>query len=104
LGADKWRVLVRVVLPSIRPGIIAGTVLVFIPALGSFLAPELLGGGKTIMIANAIATQFGASRNWPFGAALSVMVLVITMVALLLFIAISRRVTRDRAGNLESLL
>ncbi len=104
LGAEKWRVLFRVVLPSIRPGIIAGTVLVFIPALGSFLAPELLGGGKTIMIANAIATQFGASRNWPFGAALSVMVLVITMVALLLFIAISRRVTRDKAGNLESLL
>jgi spermidine/putrescine transport system permease protein len=104
LGAEKWRVLFRVVLPSIRPGIIAGTVLVFIPALGSFLAPELLGGGKTIMIANAIAAQFGASRNWPFGAALSVMVLVITMVALLVFVAISRRVNRAKSANMEALL
>jgi spermidine/putrescine transport system permease protein len=104
LGAEKWRVLFRVVLPSIRPGIIAGIVLVFIPALGSFLAPELLGGGKTVMIANVIAAQFGASRNWPFGAALSVMVLVITMVSLLVFVAVSRRVTRSRVGNLENLL
>jgi spermidine/putrescine transport system permease protein len=104
LGAEKWRVLSRVVLPSIRPGIIAGIVLVFIPALGSFLAPELLGGGKTVMIANVIAAQFGASRNWPFGAALSVMVLVITMVSLLVFVSVSRRVNRQRVGNLENLL
>jgi spermidine/putrescine transport system permease protein len=104
LGAEKWRVLRHVVLPSIRPGIIAGVVLVFIPALGSFLAPELLGGGKTVMIANVIAAQFGASRNWPFGAALSVMVLVITMVSLLVFVAVSRRVNRQKSGNLENLL
>jgi spermidine/putrescine transport system permease protein len=104
LGAEKWRVLFRVVIPSIRPGIIAGFVLVFIPALGSFLAPELLGGGKTVMIANVIAAQFGASRNWPFGAALSVMVLVITMVSLLVFVAISRRFTKSKVGNLENLL
>jgi spermidine/putrescine transport system permease protein len=104
LGAAKWRVLWRVVLPSIRPGIIAGSVLVFIPALGSFLAPELLGGGKTTMIANVIAVQFGASRNWPFGASLSVMVLVITMVSLLIFVLVSRRLTRSRANGLDTLL
>jgi spermidine/putrescine transport system permease protein len=104
LGAEKWRVFTRVVVPSIRPGIIAGTVLVFIPALGSFLAPELLGGGKTTMIANVIAAQFGASRNWPFGASLSVMVLVITMVSLIVFVLVSRRMNRSRANGLDSLL
>lgn len=94
LGAAKWTVLRRIVLPAIRPGIIAGLVLVFIPALGSFLAPELLGGGKTSMIANVIAAQFGASRNWPFGAALSVMVLVITLLVLLVFAVLARRMSR----------
>lgn len=97
LGAAKWTVLRRVVLPAVRPGIIAGMVLVFIPALGSFLAPELLGGGKTSMIANVIAAQFGASRNWPFGAALSVMVLVITLLVLLGFALVARRMNRVTA-------
>jgi spermidine/putrescine transport system permease protein len=94
LGANRWTVLMRIVLPSIRPGIIAGMLLVFIPALGSFLAPELLGGGKTSMIANVIAAQFGASRNWPFGAALSVLLLVITMLILVVFAAVARRASR----------
>jgi len=105
LGAGKWTVLRRVVLPAVRPGIIAGMLLVFIPALGSFLAPELLGGGKTSMIANVIAAQFGASRNWPFGAALSVMVLIITLVILLLFALAARRVSRSSGGSaIEGLL
>lgn len=105
LGAGKWTVLRRVVLPAVRPGVIAGMLLVFIPALGSFLAPELLGGGKTSMIANVIAAQFGASRNWPFGAALSVMVLIITLVILLLFALAARRVSRSSGGSaIEGLL
>ena len=105
LGATKGRVLRRIVLPAVRPGIIAGLILVFIPALGSFLAPELLGGGKTLMIANVIAAQFGASRNWPFGAALSVMVLVLVMLALVIFAVVARR-SSPRGGqqSLESLL
>ena len=105
LGATKGRVLLRIVLPAVRPGIIAGLILVFIPALGSFLAPELLGGGKTSMIANVIAAQFGASRNWPFGAALSVMVLVLVMLALLAFVVVARRSSRRGSQqSLESLL
>jgi spermidine/putrescine transport system permease protein len=91
LGANRWTVLLRIVLPSIRPGVIAGTLLVFVPALGSYLAPELLGGGKTSMIANVIAAQFGASRNWPFGAALSVLLLVITMLVLVGFAIVAKR-------------
>ncbi len=105
LGAAKLTVLRRIVLPAVRPGVIAGFILVFIPALGSYLAPELLGGGKTSMIANVIAAQFGASRNWPFGAALSVMVLVIVMLALVIFAVIARRTSRRGSGqSLESLL
>lgn len=105
LGANRWTVLRRIVLPSIRPGIVAGSLLVFIPALGSFLAPELLGGGKTSMIANVIAAQFGASRNWPFGAALSVLLLVITMLVLVVFAVIARRGSRSQPGSAwESLL
>lgn len=105
LGAGRWTVLRRVVLPAVRPGIIAGTVLVFIPALGSFLAPELLGGGKSLMIANVIAAQFGASRNWPFGAALSVLLLVIVLLVLLGFALVARRMRRSGAqADLGSLL
>jgi len=101
LGATRLTVLWRIVMPAIRPGVIAGLILVFIPALGSYLAPELLGGGKTSMIANVIAAQFGASRNWPLGAALSVMVLVITMLVLVAFAVVTRRSSRN--GNRQQL-
>jgi spermidine/putrescine transport system permease protein len=105
LGANRATVLRRIVLPAVRPGIIAGSLLVFIPALGSFLAPELLGGGKTSMIANVIAAQFGASRNWPFGAALSVLLLIITMLILVVFAVVARRTRRQQGVNAwESLL
>lgn len=105
LGANRWTVLMRIVMPAIRPGIIAGMLLVFIPALGSFLAPELLGGGKTSMIANVIAAQFGASRNWPFGAALSVLLLVITLLVLVGFaLAVRRTARRNGSTEWESLL
>ena len=105
LGATRLTVLRRIVLPAVRPGVIAGLILVFIPALGSYLAPELLGGGKTSMIANVIAAQFGASRNWPFGAALSVMVLVITLLVLVVFAVVSRRASKGGARQeLESFL
>ena len=94
LGANRWIVLLRIVLPCIRPGLIAGFLLVFVPALGSYLAPELLGGGKTSMIANVIAAQFGASRNWPFGAALSVLLLVVTLLILVGFAVLTRRASK----------
>ena len=77
LGATPGVVLRRIVWPSVRPGVIAGCLLVFIPAIGAFLQPELLGGGRSLMIANLIQQQFGASRNWPFGAALAILLLVV---------------------------
>jgi spermidine/putrescine transport system permease protein len=82
LGAHKYTVIRRVILPLARPGIISGVLLVFMPALGSYVQPVLLGGGKVLLIGNLIASQFGDSRNWPFGAALSVIILVFLGIAL----------------------
>lgn len=83
LGAHKFTVLRRIILPMARPGIISGSLLVFMPALGSYVQPVLLGGGKVLLIGNLIASQFGDSRNWPFGAALSVIILVLLGLCLL---------------------
>lgn len=82
LGATRRRALRRVVLPIATPGIVAGALLVFIPCLGAFVTPALLGGGKTLMLGNIIQMQFGASRNWPFGATLAVMLLAIMLVVM----------------------
>ena len=71
LGAKPWAALTHVVLPLSAPGIRAGAVLVFIPGLGAYLTPELMGGGRSIMIGNLIQNQFTTTRDWPFGAALS---------------------------------
>lgn len=82
LYASRWRTLFKVTLPLSLPGILAGSVLVFIPAIGSFLAPDLLGSGKEIMIGNLIQMQFGFSRNWPFGSAMSIVLMAIVMLGL----------------------
>jgi spermidine/putrescine transport system permease protein len=82
LGATRARALRRVILPVAMPGILAGSLLVFIPCLGAFVTPALLGGGKTLMLGNVIQMQFGPSRNWPFGAAISVVLLAIMLVAM----------------------
>jgi spermidine/putrescine transport system permease protein len=82
LGATRSRALRRVILPVAMPGLLAGSLLVFIPCLGAFVTPALLGGGKTLMLGNVIQMQFGPSRNWPFGAAISVVLLAIMLVAM----------------------
>lgn len=82
LYSGRWRALRHVVIPLAMPGIVAGSILVFIPALGSYVTPELLGGGKTLMIGNLIGHQFGAARNWPFGAALGLFLLALVLIAM----------------------
>lgn len=91
LGAKRMTVLRKVVLPCIRPGIISGVALVFIPALGSFLQSDMLGGGKTNMVANVIANNFGQARNWPFGSALAVLLILLTLIFVLVIQAIAKR-------------
>jgi spermidine/putrescine transport system permease protein len=94
LHANRRKAFFAVVLPILRPGLIAGGLLVFIPGIGSYLAPDILGGGKTLMLGNLIGMQFQGSRNWPFGAALSTILMAVTLVALFV---IARRASREAA-------
>ena len=80
LYASRWQILRRIVLPIIRPGIVAGCILVFVPSLGAYVTPRVLGGGKNMMIGNFIELQFGQGQNWPLGAALSMVLLMIVLV------------------------
>lgn len=83
LGARPATTFWTVILPLCAPGIRAGVVLVFIPCLGAFLVPDLLGGGKSIMIGNIVQNQFTTARDWPFGSALSLVLMAIVMILLL---------------------
>ena len=86
LYATKWITLRRILLPTVKPGVIAGCILVFVPAMGSFLAPDLLGGAKNFMIGSLIEEQFkGNAGNWPFGAAASMILLTVVLILLMLF-------------------
>ncbi len=82
LGARPWSTLTRVVIPLCAPGIRAGAILVFIPCLGAYLTPGLLGGGKSVMIGNLIQNQFTTARDWPFGSAVSLALMATVMVLL----------------------
>jgi spermidine/putrescine transport system permease protein len=86
LYASRIQVLRRVILPIVKPGIIAGSILVFVPSLGAYVTPRVLGGGKQMMIGNFIDLQFGQGRNWPLGASLSLTLLVIVTAALLIYV------------------
>ncbi len=94
LYANPWQVLRRVIIPIVKPGIIAGSILVFVPSLGAYVTPRLLGGGKNMMIGNFIELQFGQGRNWPLGASLSVTLLIIVTGALLVYVRYANRETR----------
>jgi spermidine/putrescine transport system permease protein len=85
LGAPPWKAFLRVTLPLSVPGMIAGTILTFIPAMGMFVVPDILGGAKTILIGNVIRNQFLTARDWPFGAAASMVLMVMTMVLTLYY-------------------
>lgn len=82
LYAGRWRVFWRVLLPLARPGVVAGCLLVFIPALGAFITPDLLGGAKSMMVGNLIQHEFLVARDWPFGSALSLVVMALVLLGL----------------------
>jgi spermidine/putrescine transport system permease protein len=79
LGARPWATLLRVIVPLSRPGIVAGAVLVFIPCLGAYLTPDLLGGGRTVLVGNLVQTQFTTGRDWPFGSAVSMVLMLLVL-------------------------
>jgi spermidine/putrescine transport system permease protein len=80
LGASAWYTTMRVIMPLARPGIVAGAVLIFVPALGAFFVSEIMGGPGDILIGNIIEFNFKAGNNWPFGAALSMAMLILAFV------------------------
>ena len=98
LYATRHKVLRRIIIPLVKPGVIAGSILVFIPSLGAFVTPRVLGGGKKMMLGNLIELQFGAGRNWPLGAALSVTLLTLVMAALLMYV---RTTQGNNAGSVR---
>lgn len=92
LYAGMWTTLRLVILPAVKPGIIAGCILVFVPSLGAFLAPDLLGGAKTFMIGSLIEEQFkGTAGDWPFGSAVAVILMAIVMAVLLFYARASNK-------------
>jgi spermidine/putrescine transport system permease protein len=93
LGARPLATLWRVVIPISAPGFVAGSVLVFIPCLGAYLTPDLLGGGKTVMLGNLVQNQFTTARDWPFGSAASLVLMVAS--ALLLALLMRSRMARE---------
>ncbi|MDH6233538.1 spermidine/putrescine transport system permease protein [Mesorhizobium soli] len=99
LGAGPVRTFLRIVLPLTAPGVVGGAVIVFIPALGNFIVPAVLGGAKVMMLGNLIETQFLAARNWPFGSALAMMVMAVMLVLLLAYVLVSGR--RNAAAALS---
>jgi len=95
LYASRWQVLTRIILPITRPGIVAGSILVFVPCLGAYVTPRILGGGKLMMVGNFIELQFGQGRNWPLGAAISILLLIIVTAALLVYVRAVNGEKRD---------
>jgi spermidine/putrescine transport system permease protein len=75
----------RITVPLSKAGIVAGSILVFIPSLGAYVTPDILGGAKTTLLGNYIVAQFGGARNWPFGSAISGAILIIMLLATILY-------------------
>ncbi|WP_283124515.1 ABC transporter permease [Angelakisella massiliensis] len=95
LGARRVRSFLRVMLPLTAPGIFAGTIQVFIPTLGYFFISDMMGGGKTMYIGNLIKNQFLSARNWPLGAALSILLILLTLLLMKLY---------SRVGKMEDMV
>jgi spermidine/putrescine transport system permease protein len=97
LGASRWHTFWKVTFPLSMPGLIAGSILVFIPSAGEFVIPDLLGGSRTVMTGNLIQNQFLQARDWAFGSALSVMLAVLLLGAIMFYV---RRVGTDKLGGI----
>lgn len=95
LYASRWQVLRRIIVPIVKPGIVSGSILVFVPSLGAYVIPRILGGGKNMMIGNFIDLQFGQGRNWPLGAAMAVGLLIVVGTALFFYVRATDRDGQD---------
>lgn len=101
LGAPAWKTFLRITLPLTMPGMAAGAVFVFVLSIGNFITPDLLGGGRTLMVGNLIYDQFLTARDWPFGSALSLLLIIIMMMLLFLQAVFSNRAQNNSQGAHE---
>jgi spermidine/putrescine transport system permease protein len=98
LYATGWSVFWRVILPLTKPGVIAGCILVFIPSLGAFITPDLLGGAKTMMVGNLIQHEYLVMRDWPLGSAISFALMALVLLAVMAYIKTDGRLDRLERG------
>jgi spermidine/putrescine transport system permease protein len=89
LGANTFRSTVRILLPLSLPGIVAGSIIVFIPSLGAYVTPDLLGGAKVALLGNLLQQQFMTVRDWPFGSAIGFLMMAIMLAATMFYFRIS---------------
>ena len=94
LYANRIEIMTKVVIPLSLPGIIAGCMLVYIPSLGAFIAPDLLGGGKRLLLGSLVQFQFATARNWPFGAAIAMVLLAFVVLSLMFYARSARKRAR----------
>lgn len=99
LGASRWQSFWKVIFPLTLPGIAAGSIIVFIPSLGNFIVPSLLGGARVLMIGSLVEQQFLAARNWPFGAALAMLLMAAVLVCLVLYVLAQGRNNAQEASR-----
>jgi len=90
LYASAWNVFWRVILPLTKPGVIAGCILVFIPSLGAFITPDLLGGARTMMLGNLIQHEYLVVRDWPFGSAISFVLMALVLLGMMVYLEVDR--------------
>jgi spermidine/putrescine transport system permease protein len=95
LGGSRFTTFTKVTLPLSLPGVVTGCIFVFVPSLGNFVVPELLGGGKTVMVGNLVRDQFLKARDWPFGATLALFMVVLLVLLFALQSVVSRRYSLD---------
>ena len=92
LGANRIQTFLKVILPQTLPGVLGGAVIVFIPSVGNFVVPDVLGGAKGLMIGNLVEQQFLSARNWPFGSALSMIIMAVVLTVLMISVSRARKV------------
>jgi spermidine/putrescine transport system permease protein len=90
LGANGVRVFLRIILPLTMPGVIAASIIVFIPSLGAYVTPDLMGGGNTFLIGNVLQQQFLTVRDWPFGSAMGFILMIMVLVATMIYFRVGR--------------
>ncbi|NDJ55324.1 MAG: ABC transporter permease [Chloroflexi bacterium] len=93
LYANRWQTFWKVVVPLTMPGIVSGSILVFVPSLGAYVIPDMLGGGSADMIGNLIHQQFTSGQNWPFGSAISVLLMLTMLIGTLIYFRVARQRT-----------